>query len=155
MRRRQILLDQLIECAFAIMQGFGNVHVHLVGAISSIELGHALEKSRDAGDSDVERFHGYSTCSVNRSNRAFPCLSSVLLYSGFPLDKSGHRCAHRVAKFEQIFEFLDISASSEGWHVQWESVPSGQESEPCNLGRICGGNEADEADRQSHLQDGE
>src|SRR5262249_25036773 len=48
-------------------------------------------------------------------------------------------------------DFLDSSASSEGWHVQWESVPSGQESEPCNLGRICGGNEADEADRQSHL----
>src|SRR5215475_6138399 len=61
MRRRQILLDQFIECAFAIMQGFGHVHVHLAGAISSIELGHALEKSCDAGDSDVERFHGYST----------------------------------------------------------------------------------------------
>src|SRR5262249_41019557 len=61
MRRREILLDQLIECVFAIMQGFGYVHVHLAGAISSIELGHALEKSRDAGDSDVERFHGYSS----------------------------------------------------------------------------------------------
>ncbi len=26
-------------------------------------------------------------------------------------------------------EFSDTSASSEGWHVQWESVPPGQESE--------------------------
>ena len=43
----------------------------------------------------------------------------------------------------------------EGWRVQWESVPPGQKSEPCNWGRIRGGNEADEADRQSHLQDGE
>jgi len=53
------------------------------------------------------------------------------------------------------FEFLHLSASSKGWHVQWESIPPGQESEPCNLGRIRGGNETDEADRQSHLQDGE
>ena len=51
-----------------------------------------------------------------------------------------------VCSAERESSFLDISASSEGWHVQWESVPSGQESEPCNLGRICGGNEADEAD---------
>jgi len=48
-----------------------------------------------------------------------------------------------------------LRASSKGWHVQWESIPPGQESEPCNLGRIRGGNETDEADRQSHLQDGE
>src|SRR5262249_20717486 len=46
------------------------------------------------------------------------------------------------------------SASSEGWHVQWESIPSGQESEPCNLGRIREGNEADQADRQRALETG-
>src|SRR5262249_14112557 len=61
MRRRQVLLGQLIECALPIMQGFGHVYVHLAGAISSIELGHALEKSREAGGSDVERLHRYST----------------------------------------------------------------------------------------------
>src|SRR5215831_639886 len=130
MRRRQILLDQLIECAFAIMQGFGNVHVHLVGAISSIELGHALEKSRDAGDSDVERFHGYSTCSVNRSNRAFPCLSSVLPYSGFPLDKSGHRCAHRVPKFEQISNFWTLARPAKAGMFSGSQSHQGKSQSP-------------------------
>ena len=47
------------------------------------------------------------------------------------------------------------SATSEGWHVQWESVPPGQESEPRSLGCIRGGNEADEANRQSRPWDGE
>src|SRR5215831_17962473 len=102
MRRRQILLDQLIECAFAIMQGFGNVHVHLVGAISSIELGHALEKSRDAGDSDVERFHGYSTAVFRISFKlAFRCLSllnpTLGIWLRFPFlcwDKNGRWQGH-------------------------------------------------------------
>jgi hypothetical protein len=31
----------------------------------------------------------------------------------------------------------------------------GKSQTPCSTGRICGGNEADEADRQSHLRDGE
>jgi hypothetical protein len=31
----------------------------------------------------------------------------------------------------------------------------GKSQKPCSTGRICGGNEADEADRQSHLRDGE
>jgi hypothetical protein len=51
--------------------------------------------------------------------------------------------------------FVDHSATSEGWHVQWESVPPGQESEPRSLGCIRGGNEADEANRQSRPWDGE
>jgi hypothetical protein len=51
--------------------------------------------------------------------------------------------------------FSGTSASSKGWRVQWELVPPGQKSEPCKLDRIRGGNEADEADRQSHLLDGE
>jgi hypothetical protein len=34
------------------------------------------------------------------------------------------------------------------------TAPPGQKSEPCNLDRIRGGNEADEADRQSHRLDG-
>jgi hypothetical protein len=37
--------------------------------------------------------------------------------------------------FDEI-EFLDHSATSEGWHVQWETVPQGQESEPRSLGCI-------------------
>ena len=37
-------------------------------------------------------------------------------------------------------------ASSEGWHVQWEIVPPGEESGPRSLSCIRGGNEADEAD---------
>src|SRR5215470_15246139 len=87
MRRRQTLLDQFIECAFAIMQGFGHVHVHLAGAISSIELGHALEKSRDAGDSDVERFHGYSTAVFRISFKlALRCLSLLNPPSEFGSD---------------------------------------------------------------------
>src|SRR5262249_25436650 len=48
MRRRQMLLDQLLERALTVLQGFGHIRVHLAGAISSIELRHALEKSRDA-----------------------------------------------------------------------------------------------------------
>jgi hypothetical protein len=43
------------------------------------------------------------------------------------------------------FRFSGHSATSEGWHVQWESVPPGQELEPRSLGCIRGGNEADEA----------
>ena len=31
----------------------------------------------------------------------------------------------------------------------------GKSQKPWSTGRICGGNEADEADRQSHLRDGE
>ena len=42
-------------------------------------------------------------------------------------------------------EFLRTSATSEGWHVQWEVNPTGEESDPCSLGCIRGGNEADEA----------
>jgi hypothetical protein len=57
--------------------------------------------------------------------------------------------------FSSSFEFSDTSASSEGWRVQWESVPPGEESEPRSLDRIGGGNEADEADRQSPLEEGE
>ena len=60
------------------------------------------------------------------------------------------RCYHlawsRLCRVFNAFEFLHLSASSKGWHVQWESIPPGQESEPCNLGRIRGGNETDEAD---------
>jgi hypothetical protein len=57
--------------------------------------------------------------------------------------------------FAKRTEYLRTSASSKGWRVQWESVPPGQKSEPCNLDPIRGGNEADEADRQSHLLAGE
>ena len=32
------------------------------------------------------------------------------------------------------FEDFDLSATSEGWYVQWESVPPGQESESRSLG---------------------
>jgi hypothetical protein len=42
-------------------------------------------------------------------------------------------------------EFFDHSATSEGWHVQWEAVPPGKESGPRSLGCIRGGNEAGEA----------
>ena len=42
-------------------------------------------------------------------------------------------------------EYYDRSATSEGWHVQWELVPPGQESEPRSLGCIRGGNEPNEA----------
>ena len=51
--------------------------------------------------------------------------------------------------------FVLKCVSSEGWHVQWETDPPGQESEPRSLGCIGGGNEADEANRQSHPWDGE
>jgi hypothetical protein len=47
------------------------------------------------------------------------------------------------------------SATSKGWHVQWETDPPGKESEPRSLGCIRGGNEADEANRQSRPWDGE
>jgi len=52
-------------------------------------------------------------------------------------------------------EFFDHSATSESWHVQWETVPPGEESEPRSLGCMRRGNEADEANRQSHPWDGE
>src|ERR1700722_11324574 len=50
-------------------------------------------------------------------------------------------------------EFFGYSATSEGWHVQWETDPPGKESEPRSLGCIRGGNEADEANRQSRPWD--
>ena len=56
--------------------------------------------------------------------------------------------------FKQI-EFFDHSATSESWHVQWETDPPGEESEPRSLGCIRRGNEAGEANRQSHPRDGE
>ena len=53
------------------------------------------------------------------------------------------------------FEFPVHSATSEGWHVQWEVDPPGKESEPRSLGCIRGGNEADEANRQNRPWGGE
>jgi hypothetical protein len=47
--------------------------------------------------------------------------------------------------FQQRSEFLDPSATSEGWHVQWQTVPPGEKSEPRSLGCIREGNEAGEA----------
>ena len=44
------------------------------------------------------------------------------------------------------FVFLDTSASSEGWHVQWERVPPGKKLAPRSLSHVRGGNETDEAD---------
>ena len=44
------------------------------------------------------------------------------------------------------FVFLDRSASSEGWHVQWERVPPGKKLVPRSLSHVRGGNETDEAD---------
>ena len=43
------------------------------------------------------------------------------------LDKPGHLAT--IIKFKQI-EFLDTSATSEGWHVQWETVPPGNSQDP-------------------------
>ena len=43
-------------------------------------------------------------------------------------------------------EFWHTSASSEGWHVQWETVPPGKKLAPRSLSHINGGNEVDEAD---------
>ena len=43
-------------------------------------------------------------------------------------------------------EFMRPSVSSEGWCVQWESVPPGYKSAPRSLSHMRGGNEADEAD---------
>ncbi len=51
-------------------------------------------------------------------------------------------CFH---SYDKAIEFFNHSASSKGWHVQWETVPPGEESEPRSLGCIRGGNEADEA----------
>ena len=50
---------------------------------------------------------------------------------------------------------MEGSVSSLGGHVQWESVPPGKKSDPRSLDRIGGGNEADEADRQSPRKEGE
>ena len=52
-------------------------------------------------------------------------------------------------------QYFNHSVSSQGWRVQWESVPPGEESVPRSLRRICGGNEADEADGPSPLREGE
>jgi hypothetical protein len=41
--------------------------------------------------------------------------------------------------------FLTIVRPAKSWHVQWETVPPGKESEPRSLGCIRGGNESDEA----------
>ena len=39
-----------------------------------------------------------------------------------------------------------LRASSEGWHVQWETVPPGKKLAPRSLSHVRGGNEMDEAD---------
>ena len=50
------------------------------------------------------------------------------------------------ARVLSSFVFLDRSASSEGWHVQWERVPPGKKLAPRSLSHVRGGNETDEAD---------
>jgi hypothetical protein len=40
------------------------------------------------------------------------------------------------------FQYFDRSVSSEGWSVQWELIPPGEESEPRSLSRTRGGNKA-------------
>ena len=50
------------------------------------------------------------------------------------------------ARVLSSFVFLDASASSEGWHVQWERVPPGKKLAPRSLSHVRGGNETDEAD---------
>jgi hypothetical protein len=53
-------------------------------------------------------------------------------------------------------QFFAEQCVQEGRHVQWETVPLEEKVRNlCSLGRIRGGNEADEADRRSHLRDGE
>jgi hypothetical protein len=56
---------------------------------------------------------------------------------------------------ERPHEFFGPSVFSQGWRVQWETVPPGEESEPRSWRRIRGGNEADEADGQRPLWKGE
>ena len=56
------------------------------------------------------------------------------------------RCeTSRCAGLESVC-VLDTSASSEGWHVQWETVPPGKKLAPRSLSHVRGGNETDEAD---------
>ena len=44
-----------------------------------------------------------------------------------------HQCCALGVDWAEVMgwkEFLRTSVSSKGWHVQWESVPPGEQSEP-------------------------
>ena len=57
LRRRQVLGDQLLERAIAVVKRRGHRDAHLAGAIPRIELRHALEIRRHARNGSIKRVH--------------------------------------------------------------------------------------------------
>ena len=44
---REVPLDKLLERAFAVAQRIGDVHVHLPGAVASVEFRYSIEHALD------------------------------------------------------------------------------------------------------------
>jgi hypothetical protein len=65
------------------------------------------------------RLEGSRACSLNGCGRRNHVSARVIIAAPGP---------RKSSMFTQLLEFSEQSASSKGWHVQWEAVPPGEES---------------------------